>query len=105
MTKMGLKVTGATGEAKLKVIVMIYLELILSIYTSSILHRGFFKHLQTSLYEESDMQMSPSLTHKDVDFVVLSCPELAQAQNHSRVVTVHKAIERLCYSLYQALLL
>ena len=32
MTKMGLKVTGATGEAKLKVIVMIYLELILSIY-------------------------------------------------------------------------
>ena len=104
MTKMGLKVTGATGEAKLKVIVMIYLELILSIYTSSILHRVFFKHLQ-SLYGESDMQMSPSLTHKDVDFVVLSFPELAQAQNHSRVVTVHKAIERLCYSLYQALLL
>ena len=100
---MGLKVTGATGEAKLKVIVMIYLELILSIYTSSILHRVFFKHLQTSLYEESDMQMSPSLTHKDVDFVVLSCPELAQAQNHSTVV--HNAIERLCYSLYQASLL
>ena len=46
------------------------------------------------------MQMSHSPTHLDVETVIISRSEFVRARNHIGVVTAHKMVERLCYSLY-----
>ena len=45
------------------------------------------------------MQMSHSPTHLDVETVIISRSEFVRARNHIGVVTAHKMVERLCYSL------
>ena len=51
------------------------------------------------------MQMSHSPTHLDVETVIISRSEFVRARNHIGVVTAHKMVERLCYSLHVSSLL